>query len=308
MKKLLLLILILSSLPFLAAGQNVVVRRIKPVPGTENRELNASAVSPDGTKILSALPGYKGLIIIDLEKKVSTDIATDPGSGYEPAFSEDSRKVFYRSDRFIEQKKYSSLNEYDLFSGNRKVIQPDARDLKSPVVTKNQVIWSANGNQKALDINPDRKSDADNSPLVMLENLTPVIYIMGKKTVVTPNGPGNYIWASLSPDKSKLLYNFGGTGTYVSDISGKILASAGKINAPRWLTNDVIIGMNDKDDGNAVISSDIVCFLLRSGKTINLTNTRSEFEMYPVPFPDGKKVVFSTVSGGLSIMTLKIRK
>lgn len=306
MKK--LLIMLMSALPLIAGGQRVSVRHVLPVAGTENRDVLASAVSPDDLRILFTQQGYKGLTLIDLQKGTSVVISDDPGSGYEPVFSSDSRKIFFRSDVIMEQKKYSSLNEYNLETGSRIKLQPESRNLKSPAISGNKVFWSSDNGMKESLSDPTAKSSGENETFIMLEDLTPVLYHGKNRKVITPNGPGNYIWVSLSPDKTKILYNFGGTCTYISDTTGNILATAGRINAPRWLNNDIIIGMDDRDDGHIVISSDIVCFLLKSGRTINLTSTPSKIEMYPLPFSDGKKVVFNTSEGGLFIMTLRIRR
>ena len=101
MKK--LLIMLMSALPLIAGGQRVSVRHVLPVAGTENRDVLASAVSPDDLRILFTQQGYKGLTLIDLQKGTSVVISDDPGSGYEPVFSSDSRKIFFRSDVIMEQ-------------------------------------------------------------------------------------------------------------------------------------------------------------------------------------------------------------
>jgi len=306
MKK--LLVLILVFLPTLAFAQRVTARRIKPVAGTENKELYATAISPDGTKILASTPGYKGLTLIDIKNNTNQTVTDDPGAGYEPAFSDDGKQIFYRSDEFVDNRKFSSLIEYNVGTGAKTELQSKARDLKSPVVSGNRVIWASENGRKAATVNPELKSEGIGEPYVMLEDLIPVLYRNSQPVKVTPNGPGNYIWLSLSPDKTKLLYNFMGTCTYVSDTDGNIIASLGSINAPKWINNNTIIGMNDQDDGHRITSSDIVCYQLSNGKTTRLTTTESKMEMYPLPFPNGKQIVFNTVNGGLYTMKLRIRK
>lgn len=66
--------------------------------------------------------------------------------------------------------------------------------------------------------------------------------------------------------------------------------------------------MDDRDDGYRVISSDIIAFVPETGETINLTATDDTIEMYPVPFPDGKRVVYQTTRGELFIMNLIIKQ
>jgi hypothetical protein len=131
-----------------------------------------------------------------------------------------------------------------------------------------------------------------------------VLYINGNRKLVTPNGEGNYIWVSLSPDKTRLLYNYNGRGTFICKLDGTILDDIGRLNAPRWLNDQIIIGMNDKDDGYRVLSSDIICYSIATKKKTNLTSTSDKIEMYPFPFPDGNRIVYQTLSGELYIMNL----
>jgi hypothetical protein len=65
--------------------------------------------------------------------------------------------------------------------------------------------------------------------------------------------------------------------------------------------------MDDRDDGYRITGSEIVCFSLSSGKRISLTSTPERAEMYPVPLPDGKNVVFQTPEGEIFIMRLKVK-
>jgi Tol biopolymer transport system component len=302
--KFLILLFSLALLPVLVNGQTVSAGKINQLTTSNDGELMATAVSPAGNLILATSPGYTGLKVIDVAGKSIKIITNHAGAGYEPKFSADGKTVYFRSDEYSEMKKYSSLHAYNLQSGETKLLEIRSRDLSPPSVAGNMVFWSAAGTKKVSSEKPtDPKSD-DQVPYIMLENLAPVLYSGGKSKPLTPNGSGYYIWASLSPDKSGLLYNFNGTGTFVCDTTGNIIASAGRLNAPSWLNNNIIIGMDDRDDGDRVISSDIIAFVPETGERINLTATGGTIEMYPVPFPDGKRVVYQTVRGELFIMDL----
>jgi Tol biopolymer transport system component len=287
-------------------AQNVKVVSNEQLTKLHDGEFVVSGVSPDGKKVLASSPGFKGLVMIDVNLKKITGITNDAGAGLEPSISPNGLNVFFRSDEFIGVKKYSSLSVYDISNGKTTIIESRKRELSPPVVFNNQLIYSAAGKQNQKLISPGNLKGTKDCVYVVLENLLPVLYINGIRTPVTPKGDGNYIWVSLSPDKSRLLFNYGGRGTFVSDLNGKITADLGRLNAPRWLNNEIVIGMNDKDDGSRILSSDIVCYFLNSGKMINLTLTSDRTEMYPLPFPDGKRLVYQTLAGELYVMTLKI--
>jgi Tol biopolymer transport system component len=65
--------------------------------------------------------------------------------------------------------------------------------------------------------------------------------------------------------------------------------------------------MDDKDDGVKVTSSELVACSLKTGKRINLTSTGERNEMFPFPFPNGKRIAFRTSKGELFIMKVKVK-
>lgn len=290
--------------PLIAGAQDVKVMRTERIARNIKGDLTPSEVSSDGNRILISGDGYKGLYMLDLRDGKTITICNDAGAGYKPAFSYSGEKIWYRSDNYSGMLKYSTISEYDILSAKSKVIEPGSRNVSPPQVAGDRIIYSVDGKRK---IDPSAPKSGDVGIYVVLEELVPVIYINGIRKPLKPNGDGNYIWASISPDKTKLLYNFGGRSTYVCDLDGKILKDIGRINAPEWLNNSIIVGMNDKDDGYRVLSSDIICYSLSSGRTTNLTNSGNAVEMYPKPFPDGGRIVYKTLNGELYIMHIRIK-
>jgi Tol biopolymer transport system component len=295
---------ILLLIPLITDAQVVKVTGSDRIAGNLTGPLSVSAISPDGNSLLLTGEGFMGLTLYDLRNGKAVRVSNDQGAGYMPAFSASGDRIWYRSDEYSGMMKYSRMKEYDLLSSRSEVIQEKARNLSPPSVVNDRVTYSIEG-KRVWKSGTSKSSDGE--VYVVLEDLVPVIYINGIGKKLKPNGEGNYIWASLSPDKSRLLYNFRGTSTFVCDLEGKIIAEAGRINAPEWISNDLIVGMNDRDDGYRVLSSDILCYSLKSGKTILLTNTTDAIEMYPKPFPGGERIVYQTIRGELYIMNIRIR-
>lgn len=297
---------LLLLIPALATGQKVSVIRTEQLTRKEAGELIIAAVSPDGAKILTSTPGYDGLAILNLSDRSATPVTDDPGAGYEPVFTDDGKEIFYRTNDFTEGTKLSSLFRYDIEKGRTAAVELRARDMLPPVISQNSIYWSAGGVEKSRTIDT-AAAKSGFKPFLTLENLTPVLHLADGSRTITPNGPGYYIWASLSPDKSKILYNFRGTATYICDLEGNILVNAGRINAPKWLSNEYITGMDDKDDGYRVISSEIICMSVKTGEKTVLTHTKTTHEMYPFPLPDGKRIVCQTTDGELFMLHLQIK-
>ena len=84
-------------------------------------------------------------------------------------------------------------------------------------------------------------------------------------------------------------------------IDGSNLVSLGKLQAPKWMSNEMIVGMKTTDNGEVYTSGQIVVADL-NGKSQVLTGD-DVVAMYPLPASN--KIVFSTPTGEAYIINLK---
>jgi len=115
-----------------------------------------------------------------------------------------------------------------------------------------------------------------------------------------------YLWASLSPDKNQLLFTAAGKGTFVSNIKGELVTALGYLNAPQWLNNQWIVGMNDKDNGEQIISSTIDAVHVKTQKRVTLTSEKEEIALYPKISPTSDRIVFQTPTGEIYTLEFTI--
>ncbi|MEA3478967.1 MAG: hypothetical protein U9R60_12350 [Bacteroidota bacterium] len=300
-------LLILSFVACIANAQEIKVKRTKLLTPDKAGEYAVSGISPDGKKLLITGANSKGLYLTNIRSGKTLTITELAGAGYEPVFSPDGRYICFRSDEYSDKLRVSSLQKIDLKTGETVTLEKKSRNLTRPVAAGNNVVYLANGLHQVKGFQDNILKSNKIGIYVLLEDLSPALYINGVKRTLKPGGDGSYIWVSLSPDKTKMLYYLVGKGTFICDLDGTILSSPGKLNAPKWLTDQIIVGMDDKDDGYKLTSSEIVAFSVSTGKRINLTSTAERNEMYPYPFPNGKKIAFRTSEGELYIMKVKLR-
>ena len=136
------------------------------------------------------------------------------------------------------------------------------------------------------------------------ENLELNLYRNGEKHVLKPHGDVNYIWASLSPDQTKILFNTK-FGTAVCDLNGKEIVNVGNVNAPVWYGNDYIVGMNDQHDGYYFISSNIVIASVDGLERQELTDAK-EMGYYPDVDAQSGRIVYHTENGQIRLMQLNL--
>src|SRR5690606_32122909 len=127
----------------------------------------------------------------------------------------------------------SSLKVMNLNNRSVETIEVDKRELSTPCILQNgRVVYTIKKNLKSIErlnksnINETVVSD----PVLFIEDSKIAMYINNEKRILQPLGKGNYIWPSLSPDKTKLLFTLAGTGTFVSDLQGNIIAELGYAN------------------------------------------------------------------------------
>ncbi|KAF0149017.1 MAG: hypothetical protein FD143_2803 [Ignavibacteria bacterium] len=304
MKELLLFFLIIAAQLF---AQNVTVLQDAAVTELKDGKFYYPTVSPDGKSLLLTSQSYKGLWSKDLSTGRVTRISNAAGAGYEPGFSAVSGELIYREDKFIKGKRFSSLISFDAAAKKRTVLEEGVRDLKlyrdhsnafKKYVKENEVRSTIKETMLQKSAAPERIVYIQDSKMVLAENNT--------KKVLQPLGEGNYIWASLSPDKTKLLFTYAGKGTYVTDLEGRLLNKIGYANYPSWSPDgNWVLFMKDLDDGVKLISSEIHIVSLKTGKYFRLTSKKEVVSVFPKWGVSNTEIFYNTDSGQIRKIKLK---
>lgn len=113
-----------------------------------------------------------------------------------------------------------------------------------------------------------------------------------------------YLWESVSPDETKVMFFAAGKGIVIMDTDGNVLSMPGNYENPAWLGNSAIVAMNATDDGHQFHSSQIVALSLDGQKFQQLTSPES-MTMNPTATADGETIVFGTIDGRLYKMNVK---
>lgn len=298
----LMLVLLLTAE---AQPQSLRIKSVKRITPEDNGSYLLTGVVPGSWDLLVAGEGYNGLTLLETRRGEIRTISNEPGSGYEPSVTADGRTVFYRSDSFIDNRKFSSVYGYNIPTGNRELLVDKGRGVTPPAVSGNSVLLKSDTETRIEQRGPALKSSAESS-YVVIEEMMPVLYKGGERKPLMPNGEGYYIWASLSPDGTMILYNYQGRGSYICDTEGKILHDIGIINAPKWFNDRIVIGMDDKDDGHRITSSELVYYSLGDKKKTILTSTADRSEMFPMA-AGNRRIAFCTDNGEIWIMKVRVR-
>jgi hypothetical protein len=245
-------------------------------------DVKVAGIAPDGSYVLLTTNSNQGLRKFDLANETMTTLSTAAGAGYNASISADGATVVYRETSFDSNRlRQQSLKSQNIISGKKQQLVNNTRSARKLAVS---------GNLMAA------------RPTCSIEDRQLMITIGGTTTQLSPCGTDkSYIWPSVSPNGRKVLFYVCGNGAYVCNLDGSGLQYLGhNLRAPKWYNDNVVIGMNDKDNGETVISSEIVAVNL-NGQSQVLTNGIDA--MYP--YACNGKIVCSGLNGETYLISLR---
>ena len=137
------------------------------------------------------------------------------------------------------------------------------------------------------------------------ENLDLNLYRNGEKIVLKPHGDANYIWSSLSPDQTMILFNTK-YGTGICDLNGKEIINLGQdFDAPVWYGNDYVVGMDDNHDGYYNVESSIMMASV-DGTVVKRLTAPEGFGMYPSVDAKSGRIVYNTENGEIRLLQINL--
>jgi Tol biopolymer transport system component len=265
--------------------------------------------APEGDKLALTSGNYKGLWILNIESKSLQMLNELPGAGYQPVFSPDGSMVYFRNDRYDRGRKLSAILGQSISGKSQITIEPFTRNLSSPKMLTNGEILYQKGetlNIASEKVNVQPLVLPAPEPVVFIENRDIALVQGTDKNILMPVGEGHYVWPSLSPDKTRILFTKTGVGTYVSDLEGNILADLGYANAPRWSPDgEWVVYMVDRDDGHTITSSHIYAASVDEKNRYQLTRGE-RIDLYPDWSPRGNQITFASSTGQIYLLTLSV--
>lgn len=302
MKKLFILFALFGQIAF---AQTINMTSVQLLRGTENGGFYHPVFSPQGTYLLTTGENYAGLKLHSLATSEVQTLTADAGAGYDLRISDDGNSILFKRTEFQKNLRYTSLQQYNVQDKKQLQVEKATREKITPAFAGNRPVY-VKGN--AL-VKTKAKTGGSVVPFINIEDRKMVLYSGTKRTLLTPNGTdASYLWASVSPDQKHMVYCVAGRGAYIAGIDGKNPVSLGKLNAPKWLNNQWVIGMNDKDDGDFIVSSEIVAASIDGKIRQTLPTPQTPIAMYPAASADGKQIAFNSGDGKIYIININFQK
>lgn len=278
MKKIMLFVA--AVLITLAANAQVLkVVSMQQLTSPSDMDVKVAGVSPDGDYVLLTTGSNKGLQRYDVATKTTTVLSEAEGAGYNVQISADGQEVVYRETTVgRDQLRRNNIVRKNFTRQRRNVIARGQRDM-------------------------DKMATTDAKATVTISDRLMVLHQNGTDKTLAPNGTDkSYIWASISPDGTRLCYYVCGEGCFVSNIDGtnpQFIAHA--CRAAKWYNDNTLVAMADEDNGEFVTASAIVAYTLDGRRQVLTDN--SMIAMYP--YVAKNLIVFGTEDGSTYMLNVK---
>lgn len=282
MKKIFFSVMLLCS-STIGFAQLLDVTSTEKVNLPEGTVADIATLSPKGDYMLLSDQKKQGLQKFDFRTGEIKSLTNAPGSGYNAKISDDGNTVVFRENHFGKDRlKRTALKSVNLTTGEVKTLVQPAREMK------------------AIQTGTHPEVSIKYGQLMITRN--------GKTEILSPNGQSgqSYLWPSVSPDGTKVVYYLATKGAYTCNIDGSDVKFVGNIRAPKWYNNEIVVGMNDKDNGEFVTSSSIVAYAADGSEKQVLTEG-DKIAMYPTATKDGSKIAFTTPQGEAYIINVKTK-
>ena len=260
------------------------------------------AISGQGDFLLLTADDNSGLTKLDLSTGKTQNITRAAGAGYDARVSPDGKRVVYRENSFTSgYLRMVSLRSINLGSGQSRELVAPTRNLQGVGINNQAALPVTRGQVTAKGF--EGKVSDKSGVVLSINNRQLMISRNGKTRNLSPNGKEkSYLWPSLSPDGTKILYYVGAEGAFVCNLDGSNVKPLGMMRAPQWWDDATVVGMYDQDDGEFVYASRIVATNLKGDKQ-SLTPD-SLIAMYPKVSAQAGKIAFSTPDGKAYIINV----
>lgn len=282
-------------------GQLPQVASVERVALPAGTDVSMAALSPDGSyAVVSPLSGI-GLSKLDFTTSEITEISKT-ASPLLLDFTADSRNVIFRESSYDRShRRLVALKSYDVSAKKIQTIVEPTRRLQGFAADGTTAVAVDNGRMRSKAIG--QKTPVTRAVLsIDLGKLC--VTRNGRTEAIAPLGDrcNSYLWPSLSPDGKRIVAFGVGTGAFTCNLDGSDVCLLGMYRAPKWLDNNVIVAMDDHDNGVVTVKSAIMAIAADGSDKVALT---ADSVVAVFPSVAKNKVGFTTPQGEFYIINLK---
>lgn len=292
---LLTLLVMIAGVNLVLTAQNTTgktaISVTRPVMISENG--NRPLFAPNGAYVVLHDAGQPGLSLIDMANMERREIVSGVDVDNDVRISRGGSSIVWRETQYKDHLAYRSIESINLSTRTRKQVDALSREKYPFQFAGGKVKVAKRTSMRSLRLVTDTKP-VTHEYVLSAEEDDLVLYDGNQRRVLNPNGAASYIWESLSPDEQHIVYMAIGDKchTYVCDIDGSNVVDLGYIGSPSWFGNNMIIGMEDEDDGHQMTSSKLIAIRRDGTNRQVLATPGCKFPINPTASIEAGKVAF----------------
>ena len=254
-------------------------------------------ISPDGQWLLYSPTDATSLMLKNLATGAVTSIASVGYPGFDAIFGGDGKVYYVTQQRKKRNLVYRTAHCYDPATGKDEVVLKEQHGRVQAIPATRGVV--VNGERQIY------RSGKQVGAWVYTRG--DVLYLVdeagGTRALQPVQESNGYLWASLSPDGTKVMFEAAAKGVFVCDLNGHVIAELGQYLMPCWYNNEYIVAMSNA--GNTRTNGSRIWLLSLDGETMKPISDREERAVQPMVC-NGKIVYTILYSGEVKQMELDI--
>ena len=254
-------------------------------------------LSPDGQWLLFSTTDASHLILKNLSTGDHRVVSSIGLPGFDAIFGPDGKVYYVTQERKKGNLLYRTGHCYDPSTGKDEIVLKPQHGQVQPLRAANGVV--INGERQVY------SSAKQVGAWAFTRGAT--LYLVdatGVSRALQPVDDSNgYLWASLSPDGTKVMFEAASHGVVICDLNGSIVAELGELLMPSWYNNEYIIAMSNA--GNTRLNDSRIWLIAVDGSLFKPLTPKEEKAVQPMTA--GGKVVYTVqYSGEIKQMELDI--
>ena len=245
-------------------------------------------LSLDGQWLLYSPTDAKSLMLKNLSTGQVTTVANAGYPGFDAIFGTDGKVYYITQQRKGNGLVYRTGHCYDPSTGKSQVVLKPQHGRVEALQAATGVV--VNGERQYY-----RSNDGVGAYVYTRGSLLYLVDEYGATRTMEPvKGSNGYLWAKLSPDGTKVLFEAAAKGLYVCDLDGRLVADLGQYLMPCWYNNDYIVAMSNA--GNTRTNGSCIWLLSVDGSICKPISSNNERAVQPMVA--GNKVVYTIQYSG----------
>lgn len=246
-------------------------------------------LSPDGQSVLYSPTEGTSLMLKDLLTGTVRTVASEGHPGFDAIWGGDGKVYYVTQKRKKNGLVYRTGHCYDPATGKSAVVLKAQHGRVQPLRAAHGVV--INGEHQVY-----RSAKQVGAYCYTRGDMLYLVDEGGTTRSLQPVKDSNgYLWASFSPDGTKVVFEAASHGVVVCDLNGSILAELGEFLMPCWYNNDYIVAMSNA--GNVRTSGSRIWLVSLDGDVFKPLTPQDERAVQPMVA--GNKVVYSVIYDGV---------